>query len=387
MLRLYKIRDYNFLLVAVVAATSILGLLLVNSADSSLTTRQLAGMIMGAVLMVVVSLIDYSWLLHFRTGIYIVNFLLLLMVLLFGITSKGAARWISIGGVQFQPTELCKILIIMFFSSWFMKNADSISSWRTIFRAAILLLVPLIMIFRQPDLKNTITVSVVFTCMYFAAGLDYKKIGIILLVTVPLFLGVMFLITQTDLNIINDYQKNRIMTFLEPNNDEYDESAMQQNNSVMAIGSGQLTGKGLNNSDVSTANKGNFIAEIQNDFIFAVAGEELGFLGCLLLIGLELSIVLLCFYTGRTAKDMGGRLLCDGIGSLIGFQSFLNISVATGLFPNTGTTLPFISYGLTSLVSFYIGIGLVLNVGLQKKKYYGGGEYVYRGETFRAEKA
>lgn len=344
-------------------------------------------MIMGAVLMVVVSLIDYSWLLHFRTGIYIVNFLLLLMVLLFGITSKGAARWISIGGVQFQPTELCKILIIMFFSSWFMKNADSISSWRTIFRAAILLLVPLIMIFRQPDLKNTITVSVVFTCMYFAAGLDYKKIGIILLVTVPLFLGVMFLITQTDLNIINDYQKNRIMTFLEPNNDEYDESAMQQNNSVMAIGSGQLTGKGLNNSDVSTANKGNFIAEIQNDFIFAVAGEELGFLGCLLLIGLELSIVLLCFYTGRTAKDMGGRLLCDGIGSLIGFQSFLNISVATGLFPNTGTTLPFISYGLTSLVSFYIGIGLVLNVGLQKKKYYGGGEYVYRGETFRAEKA
>ena len=387
MLRLYKIRDYNFLLVAVVAATSILGLLLVNSADSSLTTRQLAGMIMGAVLMVVVSLIDYSWLLHFRTGIYIVNFLLLLMVLLFGITSKGAARWISIGGVQFQPTELCKILIIMFFSSWFMKNADSISSWRTIFRAAILLLVPLIMIFRQPDLKNTITVSVVFTCMYFAAGLDYKKIGIILLVTVPLFLGVMFLITQTDLNIINDYQKNRIMTFLEPNNDEYDESALQQNNSVMAIGSGQITGKGLNNSDVSTANKGNFIAEIQNDFIFAVAGEELGFLGCLLLIGLELSIVLLCFYTGRTAKDMGGRLLCDGIGSLIGFQSFLNISVATGLFPNTGTTLPFISYGLTSLVSFYIGIGLVLNVGLQKKKYYGGGEYVYRGETFRAEKA
>lgn len=344
-------------------------------------------MIMGAVLMVVVSLIDYSWLLHFRTGIYIVNFLLLLMVLLFGITSKGAARWISIGGVQFQPTELCKILIIMFFSSWFMKNADSISSWRTIFRAAILLLVPLIMIFRQPDLKNTITVSVVFTCMYFAAGLDYKKIGIILLVTVPLFLGVMFLITQTDLNIINDYQKNRIMTFLEPNNDEYDESAMQQNNSVMAIGSGQITGKGLNNSDVSTANKGNFIAEIQNDFIFAVAGEELGFLGCLLLIGLELSIVLLCFYTGRTAKDMGGRLLCDGIGSLIGFQSFLNISVATGLFPNTGTTLPFISYGLTSLVSFYIGIGLVLNVGLQKKKYYGGGEYVYRGETFRAKKA
>jgi rod shape determining protein RodA len=243
------------------------------------------------------------------------------------------------------------------------------------------------MILRQPDLKNTITMSVVFSCMYFAAGLDYKKIGIILLIIVPLFLGTMYLITQTDLNIIDEYQKNRIMTFLEPNNDAYDESAMQQDNSIMAIGSGQLTGKGLNNSDVSTANKGNFIAEIQNDFIFAVAGEELGFLGCLLLISLELSIVLLCFHTGKTAKDRGGKLLCAGVGSLICFQSFLNICVATGLFPNTGTTLPFISYGLTSLISFYIGIGLVLNVGLQKKKYYGGGTYVYRGETFSAEKA
>ncbi|MEE8835499.1 MAG: FtsW/RodA/SpoVE family cell cycle protein [Eubacteriales bacterium] len=388
MLKLYKLKDYNFILVGLLAAISIMGVLLVNSADSSLTSRQLFGVIAGFAIMIVVSLIDYSWLLHFSSGIYLINAALLLMVMLFGISTKGAARWISIGGFQFQPTELCKILLIMFLSSHFMKHASDLSSWRVIFQSVILMAVPLFMILRQPDLKNTITLTVVFTCMYFAAGLDYKKIGIILLIIIPLILALVYLVTQTDLHIVDDYQKDRIMAFMEPNNDEYDDAAMQQDNSIMAIGSGRLTGKGLNNSDVSTANKGNFIAEIQNDFIFAVAGEELGFIGCLILILLELSIVLMCLYTGKSAKDLEGRLICDGMASLIAFQSFLNICVATGLLPNTGTTLPFVSYGLTSVISLFIGMGLVLNVGLQKKQYYeDGGSYVYRGETFSAEEA
>jgi rod shape determining protein RodA len=363
-----------------------MGILLVNSADSTLTTRQLAGFIAGFILMVIISLIDYSWILHFGKVIYVINAVLLLMVMLFGITSKGAARWISIGGFQFQPTELCKILMITFFAYYFMKHADDLSTWKTFFRSIILLAIPLIMILQQPDLKNTITMTVVFACMYFAAGLDYKKIGIVLLIVVPLAVGMLYLITQTDIPIVDDYQKSRIMAFLEPDNEEYNENAMQQDNSIVAIGSGGLTGKGLNNSDVSTANKGNFIAEIQNDFIFAVAGEELGFIGGVIVILLEFSIVFMCFRIGKRAKDSGGSLICYGMGSLIAFQSFLNISVATGLLPNTGTPLPFVSYGLTSLISLFIGMGLVLNVGLQKKHYTDdGGVYDYKGETFSAE--
>ena len=160
------------------------------------------------------------------------------------------------------------------------------------------------------------------------------------------------------------------MTFLDPENEEYSDAVIQQTNSVTAIGSGQLTGKGLNNNEVSTSNKGNFVAEIQTDFIFAVAGEELGFVGCFGILLLLFLIVLECILTGMRAKDTAGKVLCCGVGALIAVQSFINICVATGLFPNTGTPLPFISYGLTSLVSLYIGAGFVLNVGLQNRKYY-----------------
>ena len=120
---------------------------------------------------------------------------------------------------------------------------------------------------------------------------------------------------------------------------------------------------------VSSVKNGNFIAEPQTDFIFAVAGEELGFLGCCLIIILELLIAAECIRIGRRAKDLSGTLVCCGMGALIMFQSFFNICVATGLMPNTGIPLPFVSYGMTSLVSFCIGIGVVLNIGLQTRKY------------------
>lgn len=138
----------------------------------------------------------------------------------------------------------------------------------------------------------------------------------------------------------------------------------------MAIGSGKLTGKGLNNNEVATANKGNFVSESQTDFIFSVAGEELGFLGCTAIILLIFLIIYECMRTGRRAKDLSGSLICYGMASLIAVQSFINICVATGLGPNTGTPLPFVSYGLSSMVSLYIGMGLVLNVSLQKNRTY-----------------
>jgi len=177
------------------------------------------------------------------------------------------------------------------------------------------------------------------------------------------------LITQTDLPILEGYQKDRIMTFLDPSNEEHTESANQQNSSVTAIGSGQLRGKGLNNKEVTSSNKGNFVAETQNDFIFAVAGEELGFIGCAGIIIVLFLIVLSCIRTGNRAKDLSGRIICCGMASLVAVQSFINICVATGLMPNTGTPLPFISYGLTSLMSLFIGMGFVLNVGLQRSRY------------------
>ena len=130
--------------------------------------------------------------------------------------------------------------------------------------------------------------------------------------------------------------------------------------------SGQLTGKGLNNDTAESVKNGNYIVEPETDFIFAIVGEEMGFLGSCLIIGLLAIIVFMIVRVGTQARDMGGALLCYGLAAQIAFQSFMNIAVATGIAPNTGIPLPFVSAGLTSLVSLYAGIGLVLNVGLQK---------------------
>lgn len=202
------------------------------------------------------------------------------------------------------------------------------------------------------------------------AGLSYKIIGGAILIAVPLAVIFLFIVIQPDQKLIKSYQRDRIMSFLNAEEDEYSDDVAQQENSVMAIGSGQLTGKGLNNNEVSSANKGNFVSENQTDFIFSVAGEELGFIGCTAILLLLLFIIFECIRTSLRAKDMAGRLICCGMAALIGIQSFINVAVVTNIMPNTGTPLPFVSYGLTSMVSLYIGMGLVLNVGLQKAKTY-----------------
>ena len=137
----------------------------------------------------------------------------------------------------------------------------------------------------------------------------------------------------------------------------------------MAIGSGMLHGKGLNNNTLASVKNGNFLAEAQTDFIFAVIGEELGFIGCMVVIGLFAVLVFECLWTGHRAKDLSGKLIGCGVAALLSFQTFTNIAVATGIFPNTGIPLPFISYGVSSLVSMYIGLGVLLNVGLQRNTH------------------
>ena len=376
MLKRYKLKNYNFLLVILLITISTIGVLLIGSAAREYQSRQLIGVITGLILMVVISLIDYSWILNFSWILYGLNLVLLVILKTgFGEENLGATRWLNIGGFQFQPTEIAKIILIVFFAMFLMKHEDDLNTAKTIFKAIGLLLLPLVLVLTQPDLKNTITISVVFCAMMYLAGLSYKVIGGVLAVVVPMLLIVFFIITQTDFQLpepLDDaigYQLDRIRTWNDPEAEENSSGAIQQNNSITAIGSGQLTGKGLNNNSVSSANKGNFVAEIHNDFIFAVAGEELGFIGCCAIILILSLIVVQCIRIGRRAKDMAGMLIACGVGTLVAFQSFLNISVATGLLPNTGTTLPFVSYGLTSLWTFFMGMGLVLNVGLQNRNF------------------
>ncbi|MGN8885754.1 FtsW/RodA/SpoVE family cell cycle protein [Blautia sp. HCP28S3_G10] len=370
MIKQYKLRFYNFRLVLFLLAISVIGIVLVGTAREDLKSKQLVGVILGLIIMVILSLMDYSWISNFQWIMYGLNIVLLLVVRLFGDSANGAARWIDFGFIRFQPTELSKIIIILFFARFFMDHEEDLNTLRTLAKAVVLLAIPLFLIYEQPDMKNTIMILGVFCILIYVAGLSYKVIGGVFLIMIPLVVIFLAIVVQPDQSLIKDYQRKRIMAFLYPENEEYSDDIEQQNNSKTAIASGELMGKKLSGStDVTSVNDGNFVSENQTDFIFAVAGEEYGFIGCTTIVFLLLAISIECIRMSLRAKDLSGKIICCGMASVVSLQSFLNICVATGLAPNTGTPLPFVSYGLTSLVSLYIGMGLVLNVGLQSSAY------------------
>lgn len=366
----YRLKDYKFTLVILVLAISFLGVLVIGSANEAYQGRQLIGLAGSVVLMIIASLIDYVWIANFYWIFYILSVGMLGLVLIPGVGEvvNGARRWINLGFTNFQPSELAKIFLIIFFARFIMKHEEDLSSRRTILKAVILILIPLVLIYEEPNLSTTICTAALFYMLMYVGGLSYKFIGMVLLVTVPVAIILLSIVVQPDQQILDEYQQRRILAWLNPEEYSSDE-AYQQNNSVIAIGSGQLTGKGLNNNSTTSVKNGNFILEPQTDFIFAIVGEELGFVGCCIFIALLLLIVIQCILIGIRAQDTTGKIICCGVGSLIGIQTFINIGVATQIIPNTGIPLPFVSYGLTSLGSMYLGIGLVLNVGLQPKKY------------------
>lgn len=367
MLRQYKLKDYKFRLVLWVLILSVIGIMVIGSANSNYQMKQMIGMGVGIVFMIMVSLMDYLWISNFYWIYYIGGLVLLIAVRFFGTEVNGAKRWIDFGGFSFQPSDIMKIVVIIFFTRFFMKHEEDLNKPQTILKAVGLVAIPWFLIYKQPDLSTSIVVLLIFCTIYFIAGLSSKIIGGMILICIPLVVIGAMLVTQPDQKILKGYQHDRIMGWLQP--EKYPDISYQQTNSKIAIGSGQLYGKGLNNSDVNSVKNGNFIAEPQTDFIFAVAGEEYGFLGCSLIILLLLAISIECVRMGLRAKDLSGKIICCGMASVVALQSYLNISVATGIAPNTGTPLPFVSYGLTSLVSLYIGMGLVLNVGLQSSAY------------------
>lgn len=364
----YHLKDVKFGLVISVIAISIIGVMVIGSAKQAVQGRQIIGLVAGVILMIILSMIDYVWLLNFYWILYGINIIALVCVKLFGTNVNGAQRWIDIGVTNFQPSELSKILVVVFFAKFLMNHEDDLNSAVTILKAVGLITPTLILIVLQPDLSTTLSIALVFCAMMYLAGLSYRFIGTLIAILVPVTIIFISIVVQPNQPFLHDYQQKRILAWLEPQKYASDE-AYQQNNAIMAIGSGQLTGKGLNNNTTTSVKNGNFISEPQTDFIFAIVGEELGFVGCCIVIGLLLLIVVQCILIGLRAQDLAGRIICCGVAAQIGFQSFINIGVATGILPNTGIPLPFVSYGLTSLISLYMGIGIVLNIGLQPKKY------------------
>lgn len=376
----YRIRDYDFKLIILILSAAIIGVFAVGSAKVSLQMRQLYGVVFGVFLMIALSFFDYHIILKFYWIMYIGNLGLLSAVLFTkaGDTGGGAQRWFEIGGLRFQPSELAKIVLILFFAQFIMKYKEKLNTFKCILVCIALVAAPWALIYKQPDMSTSIVFLLLFATIMFVGGLSYKIIIGVLAVVIPGLLIFISLAVQPDSiliekEIIKPYQQKRILAFLNP--EEYaDKDAYQQLNSITAIGSGRLNGKGYNSNEISSVKNGNYILQPQTDFIFAVIGEEFGFKGSVVVVLILFFIALECFLIAGRAPDIAGTIISVGMGGLIAFQSFINLGVVTFILPNTGLPLPFISYGLTSLVSLFAGMGIVLNVALQRKR---GNERVY----------
>ncbi len=367
MFKNYRLRDFDFKLVFMILALAGIGIVTIGSAEESLQTKQLVGVIGGTVIMLGLSFFNYSIYLKLNWLMYLGNLVLLILVIATGEDAGGAQRWLKIGGLQFQPSETAKILLILFFAQFIMKYKEKLNTVRIIASCVVLMLIPWALVFKQPDLSTSIVLIAIFCIIMFTGGISYKLVVGVLVVVIPTVAILITLALQPDNGFLKDYQRNRILAFIYP--EEYaNEEAYQQLNSIMAIGSGQLDGKGYKNNEITSVKNGNFISEAQTDFIFAVIGEEFGFKGCVIVIVLLFGIALECVSIARKAKDLAGRIIAASMGGLVAIQGFFNIGVATFILPNTGLPLPFVSYGLTSVMSLFIGMGVVLNVRLQARR-------------------
>ena len=293
---------------------------------------------------------------NFALPMYAIGVVLLLGVHFFGITVNGSTRWLNIGIGRIQPSEIMKIALPMMVAWYFQKYEMSLR-WYHYLAAIVIVLVPVALILKQPDLGTATLIMASGLFVIFFAGLPWKAIFAALIG----FAAALPLLWRYGMH---DYQKTRVLTLLDPTQDPLG-AGYHIIQSMIAIGSGGIWGKGWLNG---TQTHLDYIPEATTDFIFAVIGEEMGFVGCMLVLVLYLLFVFECLRMAGRTRDLTGKLLCTGMAALVGFQAFTNIAVATGIFPNTGLPLPFISYGVSSLVSLYIGIGVLLNVGLQQNK-------------------
>lgn len=369
----YKFRYFNFILFACVAFLSVTGILIIRSAtlstgDTSTYTKQIMGVGLGMATMLIVSFIDYHWILKMYQVVYLAITVVLFLTKFSPLgtaAGTGARRWLDVG-IRIQPSEFAKVAIIIFLAQLFTIYQEQIDSISVIALSVVLLGIPLMLILAQPDLSTSLVIMFIFIVMIFVVNISYRWVGGVLAVVTPFALAFVFLVERDLLPFLEDYQRNRILSFLHPQ--DYPDLAMQQTRSIMAIGSGGLYGKGLFNDSLESVKNGNYLMEEDTDFIFAVAGEELGFAGCCLVIAVLFMVVIQCFLTAARVQDMGGKLIAVGVGAQIAFQSFVNIGVATFLLPNTGLPLPFISAGLSSLLSIFAGVGMIFNIGMQRTR-------------------
>ncbi|MGI6278703.1 MAG: putative lipid II flippase FtsW [Patescibacteria group bacterium] len=368
--------SYNWPLLVLIVSLTFLGLLIITNASAIIAQvsfgdefyyakRQLAWLSIGLVLMVIISLTDYQKLKPWANWLLIASLVFLSAVLTPGLGEKklGAQRWLSFGRFGFQPSEFTKLALVVWGAYFFdnllsplkrkavtinekinAKKPKSGPTWP--FWLILLLTSGLIML--EPDLGTTIVIVATGFCLAFLAETPAWKI---------IIFSIFGLLAGLVLIIASPYRQERLLTFLNPGRDPQGSSYHTQQ-ILIALGSGGMFGQGIGQGRQKYA----YLPEVVTDSIFAVVGEELGFLGALILIILLMLLTFNCLKIAARAPDRFGQLICSGIGVLIGTQTIVNLGAIVGIFPLTGIPLPLISYGGSSLLVCLVGLGLVLSI-------------------------
>lgn len=356
------IQNFDWPTFAVVVVISVFGIMTIFSAtrqpaeaaQSPLFIKQILWLVIGIIGLLVFASFDYIWLSRISLPTYVTGLILLLVVLFSGKTGMGAQRWISVGPFAFQPSEFFKLVFIIMIAQYFTLLQGPFEIMRLLRVFFVIVLLPFVLLFKQPDLGTAVAIFLIFFSMVMAKGLQKKALVMIVmigLVSLP-FLGNIF---WTGLK---DYQKNRLVAFIDP---EADPSGIgyHLNQSKVAIGSGEFLGKGFLKG---TQGPFRFLPERHTDFIFAVFAEEWGFMGSLFLLSLYFFLIVRGLDTARKAKDEFGRMLALGITFMFAVYFFINVGMTLGIMPVVGVPLPFMSYGGTALLSNYISAGVLINI-------------------------
>lgn len=364
-----NLKNYGFLQLLVCIMLNIAGLVFVQSSVGERIysfMTQLGISIASLIICLLISFLNLKKIMPRYIWFFVISVFALLLVQITGTAfGRNSIRWIRVPFVnmELQPSEFAKLFLILFTSKYMEKLDIQINQFGNLFKLFLFYFVPFVLIFIQPNLSSSLIFTSIFVAMLFASKLKLRWFAIFGGAVAVLFLLVYSSVRFgfiDNIPFLRDYQKNRIVSFFEPT--EKNEAQYQQENSVIAIGSGKLTGKGINNDLPNSVKNGKWLAEAQNDFIFAVVGEEVGFVGTMLIILLYIFLIISCIFTASKQREYYKNLICIGVATWLAVQTFINIGVATSLIPNTGVPLPFFSQGGSSLLSIYMGMGFVLNI-------------------------
>ncbi len=355
-------RKVDIVLIMGVIALCVYGALMVYSATQGSTERgadpfvflkrQFIWIVLGIIIAALVSFSDYNLLRHYLVPIYLLNLFLLILVFFVGREAHGAQRWIPVGAFQLQPSEFAKIFVIVSLAVFLSTRKGEIASVTNVGLSFLFMAIPWLLIFRQPDLGTALVLFAVLLGMLVTAGLKMRHFFAIILSCV--LIGFLLINFQ----VLQDYQMKRLMVFVDPGIDPLGAGYNIQQSKI-AVGSGRLAGKGLFSG---TQTNLQFLPARHTDFIFAVVGEELGFMGSALLLGLYFVIISRGIRIASTAKNLLGSLIAIGVVSMWLFQILVNIGMTIGIMPITGIPLPFISSGGSSLWANLAGVGLLLGI-------------------------